>query len=265
MMDYQTLETMMQSPETIAIGVGAIAGSIGAVAGYLTARYTSNSRLKQSQLNKDVRIEEEKTKQAEYETLREQAKTDVEKSRAGVELKKLDYGYANEEHQRKLELMAREREYKSEDEKISYERQKEQAEVQMQETEKQRGYDAEQAKSNRATRLQQTIEISDRLRPVLEQYVQALQNFPQETPDENYEKQREDCRRKFVDEAIEYIDDNSEGFMYQIVEENKGIDEDVRARINELVDLKFPPKQTNNRVPAELKTNLEKLISLLGL
>ena len=265
-MDYQTLETMMQSPETIAIGVGAIAGSIGAVAGYLTGRYTSNLRLKQSQLNREVRIEEERTKQAEYETLREQAKTDVEKSRSGVELKKLDYENANAEHQRKLELTARERECKLEDGKTAYERQKEQTETQTHEAEKQRDYDAKQEELNRATKLKQTIETSERLRPVLEEYIEALKQPSGETPDLDYEMQREKYRKELVEEVIEKYE-NKEGFINELDGGNDVFDPEgeLVENINHIVDAKFPLKQSANRAPIQLRTDLEKLIKFLGL
>lgn len=125
-MDYQTLETIMRTPEALAIATGIG----GFAAGYLAKTFASKNKLNYAQFGRDVRIEEEKTKQSEYETTREQAKADVEKSRNAVELKKLDYQNAGEEHKRDLELMAKQREYRLEDEEKTYTRQKEQTEIQ---------------------------------------------------------------------------------------------------------------------------------------
>lgn len=113
--------------------------------------------------------------------------------------------------------------------------------------------------------MQQITEVSDRLRFVLAQYVEALKQNP-ETPDGEYEKQREDYRRELVEGVIERYDED--GFIEELDDnENDVFDPqgELIERINHTVDAKFPLKQTNSRVPAELKTNLEKLISLLGL
>ena len=253
-MDYSTIETIMQSPEVL-LGAGFVVGS-GLT--YLVSRLTSNSRLKKAQYDRDIRLEQKKTEQAGYETTRQQALTEIETSRTSVELKKLEFENAECEHKRRLDLIEREREYKLDDEK------RKDSDLQSQ-----RSYESAEKEKDRQIRLQQTEIVAGQLRSALEQYVEILRQPSQSDVDSNYEKQieeqREGYRKELVEGVIEKHDEDN-GFYHDLIYEKQGVfDAELLERIEHVVDAKFPPRQSIQRVPRDLRQNLEKLLDLLDI
>lgn len=219
-MDPQTLENLMNYQPIIYTIMGGLGGILlGASVGYFFGGRSFDKKFKLSGIEKEKTLSIEQTKRAEIE---------LEKIKAQnlVELEKLKYEHADNEHKRKLEIVAKEREYNLDDEERTYKR-----------------------------RLELTDKITE-LKPVLEKYVNDLKG-PVSYDDENTKK-REEFRHQLVEECLQYFRDN-DGIAYQIIsEESDVIDEDAAKRIEDIVNANYPLKN-----PISIPTEIKELIDII--
>ena len=204
-------------------------GIVGAIVGYATSKLFG-SKVTAAEIAKERYLSEQETRRSELdlETARESNK---------LELEKLRYGHANEEHQRTLDTTVQDREY--EDRKTQESR-----EYERSQTQERRSYETARAQEN----IDHELALADKLvelKPVIENYLEELAGITKDPASETYLCLRQDYREEIHEEYIEDCD-------------KFDIDtEDAKDAIENLVDLKLPlePHDTP-RIPNELKSLL---------
>ena len=174
----------------------------------------------------------EKVKVAEQETKRAGIELERVRIEQQVRLKELEYQNADSEHQRKLSL-------------IKYE--SDQTEKASSRALEQRTKDVDIAEANKKAAHERRMQILERtgdLKPLIEGCMASLK-------DPEYEKTRQEYRTQLVGEFIGYLEDND-----GVWDSGTEICDDDKKKINDLVDLKFPPRE----MPRELRS----LVNLLS-
>ncbi|MBR9704629.1 hypothetical protein GOV12_04400 [Candidatus Pacearchaeota archaeon] len=233
-MEYETLETIMNSPALIATAVGVASAAVA----YTVGRLTSGSKYK---------IEKEKTKQA-------QIQLEITKVENQGELEKLRYDNADSDQKRQTDLIELRRKHELEDQKGIREQYLEDKERKKTKTLARITLKDQRKESKRQHRLQ----LADRLvqlQPVLVEYLDSLKPSEiQEDPD--YLTQRRDYRAELVKKTLKEINENGDGIMDDIVQkESDPINTAIEAIINKLIDQRYPldDKVRTPKMPKELR------------
>jgi hypothetical protein len=234
-MNYETLETLMNSPEAIYTAIGITTATLG----YVLGRFNSKNKVKLATLESDKFLASETTKQSQLES-------EKQKESNVPEIKKLDYENSTTVHTQKLELMAKEREYSLEDEERRITHEEEHLRKRLE--------DGEVVTERKLKLARELVE----LKPALEQYLEDLKTPPTSMNDD-YLKQRADYQSELVDEILQNYREN-DGVAYELIDnENDIMDADTTQRIKNIVNAKFSSPQETPQTPPEIK----KLIDLI--
>ncbi len=237
-MDYETLEQAMNSPYLVPTAIAAATGIAGLLIGYVSGKITGGNKVKLAQFQRDVEIARAETQKISYET-------DRQKILSELEIKRLSFENAEEEHKRNLEKMSLQRQYQLEDE------------------DRQRKSEQEKLKAQGEYRLQIAEKLSG-LKPVVEAYLQQLGELQQRQPiletesiNPEYEEQRQNYRISLIEKWEEQLSDNDDDIL----------NEDIAIpfqRTNELVEFKYPNKRTASQQLPKMPEELAGLIRILN-
>jgi hypothetical protein len=225
------LEAFMESQEAMYASYAAVSALVGVAAGYIIGRL-QGPKVNAAEIAKETFLSEQETRRAELglETTRESNK---------IELEKLRYGHANEEHQRKLDTTVQDREY--EDRKTQEAR-----EYERSQTQERRAYETTQVQEKR----DHELALADRLvelKPVIQDYLAELAGIIRNPVDQGILDARQTYREETHDEYLEdYADNKFDVDDFDV--------EWTKERIEDLVDLKYPlePRDAPG-IPNELK------------
>ncbi len=228
-MEFGQLEQILGSEATYGVvaGVGAITGFIG---GYFLGKVFSRKRALYRQMEHNERI-------SSFELKKKEAEVALEREKNSIELRNMEYEESARVYEREQRALEARRVYDKEMEQEKHKRGLELSESEMKKIEARKAY---------------VGEAVSKIRPALEEYLQRAISLS----GGDYEKEREEHRRQLVDEYIQ--EQRDDGDIYDT--ENNVADKDVKRRINDLVNLRFPRKSEQIPVPEELRSFMNYLV-----
>jgi hypothetical protein len=224
-MDYETIKQIMQTPEII---YGAATAVATGILGYTLGRMNSKTKIELAKTNRDIEVAKLEVEGKSYELQRQQALV-------SVEMRRIELENAEGEHKRDLEKIALQRKYNLEDEgrkekeaTVEHERQK------------------ELLVNKHAYRLN-LVEKLVSLKPEIAAYLDSIKKN-QVSEDLANENKRREYREQLAEEWRGEISDD-------LLDLNEDFDfNDMNNRLDSLVDLRYPLRQTSQpRLPSELQ------------